>query len=379
MTSEKIIHNLDSYEVDSVRGFLPKEDPLELLPNAFDSWEHTAAEISILLMSDQLRSTLEKLSLPNISHLENERQIRRAFLLLSVFGNAYVWGGEKPATTIPRTIALPWCEIAKKLDRPPILSYGSMAIDNWKRLDKNQPLELDNLAVLQLFLGGLDEHWFYLTTIAIEAKGSAVIVPLIEIQKSIVTNNFENIAQQLKIIATVLADMYAILIRIPEKCDPYIFYHRVRPFVASWPEPGVIYEGVSETPQKFVGTSAAQSSLIQSLDAGLGIKHQEDKSQLYLHKMRFYMPPLHRNFIEALEAGVSVREFILIHKQTYPILCDLYNDCIQALDNFRKKHLQIAACYITRHSPPQPRGTGGTDFTHFLQEVKQETAEHLIS
>ncbi|MDJ0735340.1 MAG: indoleamine 2,3-dioxygenase [Nostocaceae cyanobacterium] len=373
-----MIHDLAFYEIDLVRGFLPKEDPLECLPSEFKAWECIASEVSVLLMTDKLRSSLEKLSPPKISRLENEGQIRRAFLLLSVFGNAYVWGGRKPATKIPHTIAVPWWELAEKLDRPPIICHASMALDNWRRLDKSQSLELDNLAVLQFFLGGIDEQWFYTTNIMIEAKGAPAIVSLVEAQKFVITNKIEGVVQELQKIALALADMYTILLRIPEKCDPYIFYHRVRPFVAGWQEPGVIYEGISDTPKKFVGGSAAQSSLIQSLDAGLGIKHQEER-QLYLHQMRSYMPPGHRKFIQALETESSIREFVLSHKQNYPFLCEQYNNCIQALENFRKKHMQIAVRYIARHAPENARGTGGTDFIHFLQQVKQETAAHLIA
>ncbi len=373
-----MIHDLASYQVDSIRGFLPKEDPLEHLPTNFKAWECIASEVSVLLMTGKLRSTLETLTPPNLDHLENEQQIRRAFLLLSVFGNAYVWGGKKPAIKIPHTIAVPWCELAEKIDRPPIICHASMALDNWRRLDKSKSLELDNLAVLQLFLGGIDEQWFYTTNIAIEAKGAPAIVSLVEAQKYVFATNIAGMAEQLQKIAAALADMYAILLRIPEKCDPYIFYHRVRPFVAGWQEPGVIYEGVSDKPKKFVGGSAAQSSLIQSLDAGLGIKHQEER-QSYLHEMRSYMPPGHRKFIEALETGPQIREFVLNRKQNYPYLCELYNNCIQTLDNFRKKHIQIAISYIARQATQNPRGTGGTDFTHFLQAVREETAANLIS
>lgn len=373
-----MIHDLAFYQVDSIRGFLPKEDPLECLPSDFQAWESIASEISILLMTGKLRSTLEALTPPNLSRLENEQQIRRAFLLLSVFGNAYVWGEKKPASKIPHTIAVPWCKLAEKLDRPPIICHASMALDNWRRLDKSKSLELDNLGVLQLFLGGIDEQWFYTTNIAIEAKGAPAIISLVEAQKFVIATKVGGVLEQLKKIAGALADMYAILLRIPEKCDPYIFYHRVRPFVAGWQEPGVIYERVSDTPKKFVGGSAAQSSLIQSLDAGLGIKHQGEK-QSYLYGMRDYMPPGHRKFIAALEAGPSIREFVLNQKHNYPYLCELYNNCIQSLENFRNKHMQIAVAYIARHAPPNARGTGGTNFAHFLQEVKQETAEHLIS
>lgn len=372
-----IIHNLADYQVDSIRGFLPKQDPLEKLPITFEAWERIASNMSALLMTNRLRAILEKVSLLDISYLEDSRQIRRAFLLLSIFGNAYVWSGE-PTTTIPHTISIPWCKLAEKLDRPPIVAHGSMVLDNWRRLDQSKPIELDNITTLQLFLGGLDEQWFYLTNVAIEAKGAPALVSLVEAQKFVVADNVDAVIKHLQIVVQAIADIYEILLRIPEKCDPYIFYHRVRPFIAGWPSPGIIYEGVSEVPRKLAGGSAAQSSLIQSLDAGLRIMHQQDDKQSFLHKMRYYMPPAHRKFIEALEAGPSIREFVLTHKYNYPLLCNLYNDCIQALDNFRQKHMQLAVCFITRQAPHNARGTGGTDFTRFLQEVKQETKAHLI-
>ena len=58
-----------------------------------------------------------------------------------------------------------------------------------------------------------------------------------------------------------------------EHCRADIFYHRVRPFLKGWPDDGIVYEGVNEEPKIFIGGSAAQSSLLQTLDAGLGITH----------------------------------------------------------------------------------------------------------
>ncbi len=375
----QLIRDLAFKGVDPVHGFLPAEEPLECLPAGFEAWERIAAEVPALLMVSKLRPTLEKLRPPDLSRLENEQQLRRAMLLLSVFGNAYVWGGEKPATTIPQGIALPWWEIAEKLRRPPIAAYASIVLDNWRRLEPDKPVELDNIATLQLFLGGLDERWFYLTCVAIEAKGGPVLRTLVEAQKAVVEKRVEFLAGQIKKIADLLVEMHGILLRISEKCDPYIYYHRVRPFLAGWPELGVIYEGVSEKPQKFVGASAAQSSLIQSLDAGLGIKHQREETQSFLQGMRSYMPPKHRQFIAALEAGPSLRQFVLSSQQNYPTLCDFYNDCIRNLNNFRKTHSSIAANYILRQAPQQTRGTGGTNFVHFLKTVEKETKANLIA
>jgi indoleamine 2,3-dioxygenase len=373
-----MIDQLVLYQIDPVRGFLPAEDPLEHLPSEFEAWESIAAQIPALLMAEKLRFTLDNLVPLNISHLENKRQLRRAMLLLSIFGSTYVWGGANPATTIPRGIAIPWWGVAEKLGRPPMLSHASAVLENWRRLDKSQPVNLKNIASLQLFLGGLDERWFYQATVAIEAKGTPAIVALVEAQKAVVYNQIEALAKQLKKIVSVMADIQAALLQIPEKCDPYIFYHRVRPFLGGWPEPGVVYEGVSDTPQKFTGGSAAQSSLIQSLDAGLGIKHQEEKSKSFLLAMRSYMPPAHRKFIEFLEASPSVREYVFNHQDTHPDLCDLYNECVSGLNNFRKTHMELASIYILRQAPQDIRGTGGTNFVGFLKEVKKDTKATFI-
>lgn len=379
MIRSQIVGNLESYQVDPVQCFLPAEDPLECLPLSFEIWEHIAAEVPALLRAAKLRQTLEKLTPLDISRLEDERQLRRAMLLLSIFGNAYVWGGEAPATTIPQPIALPWWEVSQKLGRPPIASYASLVLDNWRRLDKSQPVALDNLAALQLIQGSLDEAWFYLTPVAIEATGGAAVVSLVKAQEAVVSDRVEVLAEQLKKIASVLADMYGILLRLPEKCDPSVYYHCVRPFYSGWPEPGVIYKGVSDTPQNFTGASAAQSSLVQSLDAGLGIKHHDERITAFLHEIRSYMPPPHRKFIEALEAGPSIRQFVLNRKQSDPALCDLYNDCIRKLNNFRKGHMRIAANYILRQNPQQAKGTSGTNFVHFLKKIEEDLVVHLIS
>src|SRR5215216_6356334 len=93
---------LAAYQIDPVRGFLPADEPIEQLPPTFEQWERIAANVPALLMADQLRSTLDQLLPLPVNRLENEPQLQRAMVLLSVFGNAYVWAGEQPAVSIPR-------------------------------------------------------------------------------------------------------------------------------------------------------------------------------------------------------------------------------------------------------------------------------------
>jgi len=372
--------DLAAFGVDPVRGFLPADDPLERLPASFEICERVAADVPALLMTGRLRPTLEALPLLGVERLEDEMQLERAMLLLSVLGNAYVWAGPEPARTLPRAVAVPWCGLAEKLGRPPIAAHPSTVLFNWRRLDKAGPIELDNLAALQLFLGGIDEQWFYLTAVAIEAKGAPALGALVAAQQAAADGRADDLAAHLETIASALVEVHEVLERIPEKCDPYIFYHRVRPYLSGWPEPGVIYEGVSDAPRLCAGGSAAQSPLIQALDAGLGVRHTGAETSPFLMEMRSYMVAAHRRFIEALEAGPSVRQFVLHHAARCPALSERYNACIGGLDRFRKKHMELAVRYIT-HQAPKPgeaKGTGGTDFVPFLSKARKETGEHSI-
>jgi indoleamine 2,3-dioxygenase len=49
---------------------------------------------------------------------------------------------------------VPWYELSEQLGRPPVLSYASYALDNWRRLDPNAPIELGNIVLLQTFWQG---------------------------------------------------------------------------------------------------------------------------------------------------------------------------------------------------------------------------------
>ena len=170
-----------------------------------------------------------------------------------------------------------------------------------------------------------------------------------------------------------------VLDRIPEKCDPHIFYTQIRPFLAGWPEEGIIYEGVSDEPKVYIGGSAAQSSLLQSIDAAMGIFHPHSDSGPFLKKMRKYMPPAHRKFIEYLETQLPLKKYVEQNESRE--LNDALNRCINTLDGFRKKHMQIVVQYIFDQVKDGGNvvGTGGTDYLSFLSRTRTETSENLLS
>jgi indoleamine 2,3-dioxygenase len=382
---------LSDYEIDGQRGFLPAPDPLEQLPNAFSPWEEMGRELPKLLMTGKVRSFIRDMPLLDASQLRDDRERRRAMVILSFLGHAYVWGEKETISSIPACLALPWHQLARMLGRPPVLSYASYALDNWRRLDSQSPLELGNIVLSQNFLGGQDEEWFVLIHVAIEAKAGPALAATVAARQAVVDDRPEIVASQLATIAQRLQSMHDILLRMPERCDPYVYFRRVRPYIHGWANhpslpAGMIYEGVEDyggRAQNFRGETGAQSSIIPALDAALGIAHAEDLLHRYLKEMRDYMPPKHRAFIETVEAGPSVRNYVLRHRDEDAFLRDAYNAAVDGIELFRSTHLEYARSYIVKQSQggkrnPTDVGTGGTPFVPYLKKHRRETGLHRI-
>ena len=310
-------------------------------------------------------------------------------LLLSYLGHAYVWSGARPATILPARIAVPWHAVAQRLGRPPILSYSSYALHNFFRRDPLREVECGNIGLIQNFLGGIDEEWFILIHVDIERHAAPGLAALHACLDAAESRQAEQLEDLLATVDASMNAMYATLKRMPEWCDPYIYYHRVRPYIHGWKNhpdlpDGLIYDGVAAyhgQAQQFRGETGAQSAIIPSLDAMLGVAHKEDMLRTYLTEMRTYMPPAHREFIESLERRGSVRPFV--QKSSRPRLTELYNACVAGVERFRSLHLEYAASYIFRQAQtndknPHAVGTGGTPFMKYLQKHRDETAEHRI-
>jgi indoleamine 2,3-dioxygenase len=374
-------------ELSVGRGFLPVTDPLRKLPQPFDAWESTALGLPKLFASDHLRRTIETLPPFPLQAIAGERELERAMVLLSYLGHAYVWGGAKPATQLPRVLAAPWHAVAQKLGRPPVLSYSSYALHNFYRLDPEREIECGNIALIQNFLGGIDAGWFILIHVDIEKKAApalAALHPCIDAAESSDAERLQDLLQQVE---ASMGDMHSTLLRMPEYCDPYVYYHRVRPYIHGWKNhpdlpAGLIYDGVyGGQPQQFRGETGAQSAIVPALDAMLGVTHQEDVLRTYLMEMRTYMPPSHRAFIESLEARGPVRAFV--ERAARSSLTQIYDACVERLHAFRRLHLEYAAAYIFRQAQtdgknPHAVGTGGTPFMEYLKKHRDETAAHVL-
>lgn len=381
----------DGISIDVERGFLPSADPLDRLPSYFEPWEAAARELPKLLIAGQIRARVEKLPLLDAQALSNDREARRAMTILSFLGHAYVWGEPNVIDRIPAVLAVPWHLVSRLLGRPPVLSYASYALENWRRLDTKRPIELGNICLLQNFLGGQDEEWFVLIHVAIEAVAGPALAAILAAQQAVAEDQPKSVGDHVATIARTIDTMHEILMRMPERCDPYIYFNRVRPYIHGWANhpslpAGMFYEDVADfggKAQRFRGETGAQSSIVPTLDAALGLTHKKDMLHAYLMEMRDYMPPADRAFIAAVERGPSVRDYVMKHHDRIPALRENYNAAVEGIERFRSTHLEYAHSYIIRQSRggarnPNSVGTGGTPFGPYLKKHRDETARGKI-
>ena len=181
----------------------------------------------------------------------------------------------------------------------------------------------------------------------------------------------------------------AIFDRMPERCDPYVYFERVRPYIHGWADNpalpnGVVYEGVERygsTGQAFRGQTGSQSSIVPSMDALLGVGHAADPLKAYLDQLHQYRPVGHRRFIDDVRASSDLRAFV--QRAGVPGLTDAYNANVQAVADFRTRHLEYAASYINQQGRRAAGndteiGTGGTPFMRYLKKHRDETRENFL-
>lgn len=325
-------------------------------------------------------------------------------------------------------------QACKHLELPPVATYSGVCLWNWRPLFEEEPVDsLENLATHMTFTGSLDESWFYLVSVAIEARAGPIIPVMLEAIGAARQGDSNKVVECLRFFAERLDEIGGLLERMYESCDPHVFYHRIRPFLAGsknmadagLPNGVMFDDGTGEQPYvQFSGGSNAQSSVIQFFDIILGVQHRqtgEKKSDSpasndglpqgpahgFLLDMRQYMPGPHRRFLEHVERVANIREYVTSRRHDRALVT-AYDACLAMLRTLRDKHIQIVSRYIIiksresrsdsrslspkeasaqrlnlantvrRGNSKKLRGTGGTALIPFLKQARDETGEPAI-
>lgn len=207
------------------------------------------------------------------------------------------------------------------------------------------------------------------------------------------------IADSLDELRVCIEQMGDLLGRMHEKCDPMVFYHQIRPYLAGskgmehagLPN-GVFYDVGSGKGNwmQFRGGSNGQSSLIQFLDVILGVEHaspangsgyehgngsrnavgqsacdvhtstgmDHKKASSFHVEVRSYMPEPHRRFLEDVSRMDSLKDLARqsATSDEQRRMQRSFQAATAALAEFRSKHMQMVTRYIVVPSRRQQRG-----------------------
>lgn len=384
---------LEDYGMSASRGYLSSfELPDIAMPAEFAPIADAANHLGAYLSSGRVRHWLDAMPHVDLSAFAAdapEDQVRAAMVRLSFLVQAYVWGEAAAPTRLPANLAVPMVAVADRLGQAPLLPYSGYVLDNWTRIDRSAPISLDNIAMVQNFIGGDDENWFVMVHVAIEAEAGQALQLACELVDCGNAQDVAGATARLTAMAGVWTRINAIFDRMPERCDPYVYFHRVRPYIHGWannpalPE-GLIYEGVARfggKGQSYRGQTGSQSSIVPAMDALFGVDHSDDPLRAFLDELHTYRPVVHRRFIEDLRAQSALRTFAADSGDA--ALKDAFNAIVLAVSAFRTRHLEYAASYINKQASAESGndtevGTGGTPFMKYLKKHRDENRAQTI-
>lgn len=388
------MQTLEHYGISAARGFLCDYDAAAVtLTGDLAEAREVAMSLPKLMPSGRVRALLAdrlpKLDMEAIIANSTDAELRMAMVHYSFMVQAYVWGEPEPVHALPSCLAVPMVALADHLGQQPLLPYSGYVLDNWAKIDPEGEITLDNIQMLQHFLGGQDEAWFVLIHVAIEATAGGVLARMPQVVEAVEQGDAERVQHLLTEMAEIWVQINAIFDRMPERCDPYIYFTRVRPYIHGWKDnpaypDGIVYEGVAGFGGKgmvYRGQTGSQSSIVPSMDALMGVGHAQDPMKAYLDELHIYRPPQHRMFIEDLRRESGLRA--MVERLGDAVLTRAYNANIQAVADFRSKHLEYAASYINKQSGSATGndtgvGTGGTPFMKYLKKHRDETKARLL-
>ncbi|KAI8903197.1 Indoleamine 2,3-dioxygenase [Gorgonomyces haynaldii] len=399
---------LKDYGLES-QGFLQEN----LVRGKYTQLETIVDQIPQLFLTGTLRTELQELPLLQVQETDT-KELKRLFVVYTLLTHAYLIGvpyHDKQQEIVPKSLAVPYYTLGKLLGVKPVISYTAIGLWNWRLVNNQKPVELDNMAIINCFSGSFDEQWFYLVPLGIEAIAGPCLGWIVEAQHAIMRDDQKTVQDCLSQMSIRIEQMGHLLKRMYEKCDPEVFWKRVRPYSQGSKnnqnlEFGVFFEGVTEmdefvqphplpvvngtllegTWRRYAGASAGQSPLIHTLDVGLDIHHRHMHETPTtptpvnpMMEMRAYLPDNIQHFLLHLQQ-TSIRDYC--QRTQNPDLTHHFNQCVHHFKTFRDLHIQLTTVYIILQQKKQHEkaiGTGGTDLIPFLKQTRQETEDSLLS
>ncbi|KAI8335940.1 hypothetical protein BC941DRAFT_377722 [Chlamydoabsidia padenii] len=380
---------LPMFTVGTPNGFLPRQDPLAVLPDEFKRLESLLQRMPLQLLDGQPgllasgqfgEAVKEELPLYDVDQIEDQHLLSALFRDYSFAASAYLlepcdvlyrqrkeYGlGRK---ILPMNIAVPLDKVAKKIHSKPFMEYAlSYALYNYKRVNPLGDLTYDNLALIRSFAGSESEKGFILNHVTMVSHTPKLVKYATGALDAAANKDRARFDQQLsglnETYETINSEMEMMWSRsLPGD------YINFRTFIMGtknqpmFPD-GVIYEGVSDQPVVHRGESGANDSIVPLGDNLLQISMPENPLTVVLKDFRSYRPTNHREFLEYVQDRankVDLKGFALQD----PNSAALYLSNVDQIRAFRHRHWNFTKEYIIKYTD-HPVATGGSPIVTWL-------------
>ncbi|KAJ1717978.1 hypothetical protein LPJ61_006985, partial [Coemansia biformis] len=277
--------------VSTDTGFLPRRDPLAVLPSYFEKLDELLHEMPInkndgtlgLLHTGRLGSRVER-ELPHydVEFVFDQRILAALYRDYAMLASAYLlepcdiqfrlarnYGLAR--RILPANIAVPLETIARRLGQKPFLEHSTFTFYNYRRRDPSKPIALDNLEPIRQFSGCDSEHNFITGQVAAASHTGATIGASLQILECAQQNRRTDFNASLRQYAEAMSKVNGILSQTLRGCGEYASF---RTFLSgcraqSMFSSGVLFENTTDVALHMYLGVAQSSSPVASLNTHL--------------------------------------------------------------------------------------------------------------
>lgn len=400
--SNAAVDTRPQFLVGEENGFLPRKDPLAVLPKEFADVEKLLQDMPITkkdgtpgLLSKGLFGEATK-AIPD--HTDKIKNIEDSAVLYALFRDYTFWASSyllEPCNlsaiktndefyglgrdVLPLNISSPLLLLAEKLKAKPFMEYAmSYSLYNWKKKDPNGPMHFDNLEVIRSFSGHRSEAGFILVHATMVSNTPNLVKATLQTldgarnhDRDAFNTGLSNYQKTMRAINVEMETMWSR--SLPEdyaKFRVLIMGIKNQPMFPN----GVFYENRDPAtgeiqrlgPFQFRGESGANDNIIPTGDNLLQLTDRMPSNPLteILQDFRTYRPIQHNTwltYVKDYAALVKLRDYAESdHKSLL-----LYLSILDEIRDFRNRHWNFTKEYIIKRTT-HPVATGGSPIVEWL-------------
>ncbi|WP_028978617.1 hypothetical protein [Sporocytophaga myxococcoides] len=374
-------------------SFLPQKLPFTQLPEPFNKYIELLNRIHLWnskerggvrgFVYEALKDvSIEDIQIDALNYWEQEK----FFSVLTLIAHCYRWNYlppepeefQKQQMHFPNQIWKPLIYLADKLEHPHCGTLWSIMLMNCQvngqapgtniLIDKIQfnDLSLIHNWVCKEFQGQL-EHWIKIF-IMTEIVGTTANIACMNILNAMIANDKEMLANALDMLYEGILGITTVFNRE---------VRRQKLNMEQWREhiqPSFVWGLMDMNSQCLLeGVSGLQIGCIQLMDLILGLEMESVMGRAMMTS-RKYFPKHSREFLEALEPyRYKLKSFLKNNDDRG--LNAKYNQCIEALENYRISHKQRGKRYIKGDGSPRSITTTGLSVQNSFEAIKQFDAD----